>query len=136
MGVQRDVEDRSLPRPVGETGRRSVGNRKERLYIATMRVPRGHPSIPPSSFWAQRSAQPAGIYIDILLKCIRIVIVAFGSAPIPDNFRFAIGYDGDFIPMPLTRDFAPCPHFRFALILVTVQWIPKAYFFASAIAFS
>ena len=31
MGVQRDVEDRSLPRPVGETGRRSVGNRKERL---------------------------------------------------------------------------------------------------------
>ena len=23
--------DRSLPRPVGETGRRSVGNRKERL---------------------------------------------------------------------------------------------------------
>ena len=32
--------DRSLPRPVGETGRRSVGNRKERRNAATMRVPR------------------------------------------------------------------------------------------------
>ena len=40
MGVQRDVEDRSLPPPVAETGRRSVGNRKERWYIATMRVSR------------------------------------------------------------------------------------------------
>ena len=37
----------------------------------------GNPSIPPSSFWAQRSAQPAGIYIEILSKCIRIVIVAW-----------------------------------------------------------
>ena len=27
----RGPRDRSLPRPVGETGRRSVGNRKERL---------------------------------------------------------------------------------------------------------
>ena len=52
----------------------------------------GNPSIPPSSFWAQRSAQPAGIHKNILSKCIRIVIVAFGSAPIPDNFRFAIRY--------------------------------------------
>ena len=40
MGVQRDVEDRSLPRPVGETGRRSVGNRKERQNAATVRVSR------------------------------------------------------------------------------------------------
>ena len=32
--------DRSLPPPVAETGRRSVGNRKERWYIATMRVSR------------------------------------------------------------------------------------------------
>ena len=67
----------------------------------------GNPSIPPSSFWAQRSAQPAGIHTDILSKCIRIVIVAFGSSPIPGYFRFAIGYDGDFIPIPLTRDFIP-----------------------------
>ena len=42
----------------------------------------GNPSIPPSSFWAQRSAQPVGVHTDILSKCIRIVIVAFGSAPI------------------------------------------------------
>ena len=28
---QESQRDRSLPRPVGETGRRSVGNRKERL---------------------------------------------------------------------------------------------------------
>ena len=28
---QESERDRSLPRPVGETGRRSVGNRKERL---------------------------------------------------------------------------------------------------------
>jgi len=32
--------DRSLPPPVAETGRRSVGNRKEQWDIATMRVPR------------------------------------------------------------------------------------------------
>ena len=32
--------DRSLPPPVADTGMRSVGNRKERWYIATMRVPR------------------------------------------------------------------------------------------------
>ena len=53
MGVQKDVEDRSLPRPVGETGRRSVGNRKERLrdYASSPRNPNS-----PSSFWAQRSA--------------------------------------------------------------------------------
>ena len=51
----------------------------------------GNPSIPPSSFWAQRSAQPAGIHKNVLSKCIRIVIVAFGSAPIPDNFRSAHG---------------------------------------------
>ena len=50
-------------------------------------------------------AQPVGIHIRILSECIRIVIGAFGSAPIPDDFRFAIGYDGDFIPIPLTRDF-------------------------------
>ncbi len=53
MGVQRDVEDWSLPRPVGEAGRRNVGNRKERLrdYASSPRNPN-----PPSSFWAQRSA--------------------------------------------------------------------------------
>ena len=67
----------------------------------------GNPSIPPSSFWAQRSAQPAGIHKNVLLKYIRIVIVAFGSAPILAYERFAHGNDGDFIPMPLTRDFAP-----------------------------
>ena len=32
--------DRSRARPVGETARRSVGNRKERQDDATMRVPR------------------------------------------------------------------------------------------------
>ena len=32
--------DRSLPPPVAEAGRRSVGNRKERQYAASMRVPR------------------------------------------------------------------------------------------------
>ena len=32
--------DQSLPPPVAETGRRSVGNRKERQNVATMRVPR------------------------------------------------------------------------------------------------
>ena len=32
--------DRSLPPPVADAGRRSVGNRKERWNIATMRVPR------------------------------------------------------------------------------------------------
>ena len=31
--------DRSLPPPVAETGRRSVGNRKEQQYAATMRFP-------------------------------------------------------------------------------------------------
>ena len=51
----------------------------------------GKPSIPPSSFWAQRSAQPAGIHKNVLSKCIRIVIVAFGSAPILDYRRFAHG---------------------------------------------
>ena len=48
--------DRSLPRPVGETGRRSVGNRKERPKGATMRVSRtqrplrgsGSRSLPPA----------------------------------------------------------------------------------------
>ena len=45
----------------------------------------------PSSFWAQRSAQPAGIHKNVLSKCIRIVIVAFGSAPILDYRRFAHG---------------------------------------------
>ena len=60
---------------------------------------------PPSSFWTQRSAQLVRINESVLSECIRIVIVAFGSAPIPDDFRFAIGYDGDFIPIPLTRDF-------------------------------
>ena len=59
--------------------------------------------VPPQSLWAQRSAQPVGIHKRVLLECIRIVIVAFGSAPIPDDFRFAIGYDGDFIPKPLLR---------------------------------
>ena len=51
----------------------------------------GNPSIPPSSFWAQRSAQPVGINKRVLSKCIRIVIVAFGFSPIPGYFRFAIG---------------------------------------------
>ena len=37
---QESERDRSLPPPVAETGRRSVGNRKERWYIATMRVSR------------------------------------------------------------------------------------------------
>ena len=37
----------------------------------------GNPSIPPSSVWAQRSAQPVGINKRVLLKCIRIVIVAY-----------------------------------------------------------
>ena len=32
--------DRSLPPPVADEGRRSVGNRKERRHVATMRVPR------------------------------------------------------------------------------------------------
>ena len=32
--------DRSLPPPVADEGRRSVGNRKERQNAATMRVPR------------------------------------------------------------------------------------------------
>ncbi|MCI6374910.1 MAG: hypothetical protein MR821_06410, partial [Clostridiales bacterium] len=32
--------DRSLPPPVADAGRRSVGNRKERARLATMRVPR------------------------------------------------------------------------------------------------
>ena len=31
---------RSLPPPVADSGRRSVGNRKERQHVATMRVPR------------------------------------------------------------------------------------------------
>ena len=34
------ARDRSLPRPVGDTGRRSIGNRKERHLAVTMRVPR------------------------------------------------------------------------------------------------
>ena len=38
---QESERDRSLPRPVGEAGRRSVGNRKEQPLAATMRVPRG-----------------------------------------------------------------------------------------------
>ena len=42
----------------------------------------GNPSIPPSSFWAQRSAQPVGINKRVLSKCIGIVIVAVGSDPI------------------------------------------------------
>ena len=67
----------------------------------------GNPSIPPSSFWAQRSAQPVGINENILSKYIRIVIVAFGFSPILAYGRFAHRNDGDFIPMPLTRDFIP-----------------------------
>ena len=71
----------------------------------------GNPSIPPSSFWAQRSAQPAGIYTDILLKCIRIVIVAYRLRS--DSRRLALrawvtlgcrpDLLGDFIPKPLLR---------------------------------
>ena len=38
---------RSLPPPVADSGRRSVGNRKEHLKDATMRVPRiGSPTYP------------------------------------------------------------------------------------------
>ena len=48
-----------------------------------------NPSIPPSSFWAQRSAQPVGINKRVLSECIRIVIVAVGSAPILAYGRFA-----------------------------------------------
>ena len=42
------VWDRSLPRPVGETGRRSVGNGKERLrdYAG---FPDRQPSVPPTA---------------------------------------------------------------------------------------
>ena len=64
----RQVWDRSLPRPVGKTGRRSVGNGKERL-----RDYAGFPDRQPS--------------------------VPFGTS--------RMGYVGDFIPKPLTRDFAP-----------------------------
>ena len=107
----------------------------------------GNPSIPPSSFWAQRSAQPVGINKRVLSKCIRIVIVAFGaretrivamyhrslrfptlrlaycvhrtrSASVPLRFLLMsasrMGYDGDFIPMPLTGDIVPRPLLRFA----------------------
>ena len=42
-----------------------------------------------SSFWVQRSAQPAGINKSVLLECIRISIVAFGSAEILAYRRFA-----------------------------------------------
>ena len=49
----------------------------------------GNPSIPPSSFWSQRSAQPVGINKKVLSECIGIVIVAFGSAPIL-AFLFAL----------------------------------------------
>ena len=38
--IPKRVWDRSLPPPVAEAGRRSVGNRKERQYAASMRVPR------------------------------------------------------------------------------------------------
>ena len=93
MGVQRDVEDRSLPRPVGETGRRNVGNRKERWNIATMRVPRKI-RISPSSFWAQRSAQPVGINKKVLSKCIRISIVASGM----ENSHSRASAPCDFLP--------------------------------------
>ena len=67
----------------------------------------GNPSIPPSSFWAQRSAQPVGINKRALLKCIRIVIVAYRLRSDSCLWRFAHRNDGDFIPMPLTRDFIP-----------------------------
>ena len=40
MKSLRRVWDRSLPPPVAEAGRRSVGNRKEQQNAATMRVPR------------------------------------------------------------------------------------------------
>ena len=68
------------PEPAAPSGRNRQAERREsqgamvhRDYASSPR----HPSIPPSSFWAQRSAQPAGIHKRILLKCVRIVIVAY-----------------------------------------------------------
>ena len=125
-GVPRGVkEDRSLPRPVGETGRRSVGNRKERLrdYASSPRNPN-----PPYSPRPQRSAELVGVCAEILSKYIRIVIVAFGSAPILDYRRFAHGLRWaaaqtclrDFIPQTpffasrlskkLSQQSVPIPH--------------------------
>ena len=78
----------------------------------------GNPSIPPSSFWAQRSAQPVGIHTDILSECIRIVIVAFGFSPILAYGRFAHGLRWGFHPLTLLR---------FAPIFVTAHSLPFAY---------
>ena len=85
----------------------------------------GNPSIPPSSFWAQRSAQPVGINKRVLSKCIRIVIVAFGSAPILAYRRFAYGIRWGFHPHTPDKGFHPLTLLRFALIFVTAQYIPK-----------
>ena len=74
--------------------RESQGAMVHRDYASSLRPSEYFPS----SFWAQRSAQPAGINKSVLSERIRIVIVAFGSAPIPDDFRFATGYDGGFHP--------------------------------------
>ena len=74
----------------------------------------GNPSIPPSSFWAQRSAQPVGIPTDILSKCIRIVIVAFGFSPILAYGRFAHGLRWGFHPHAPDKGFHPLTLHRFA----------------------
>ena len=44
---------------------------------------------------------------EILSEYIRIRIGAFGFSLIPDYGASRMGYVGDFIPKPLTRDFAP-----------------------------
>ena len=160
------VWDRSLPPPVAEAGRRSVGNRKERLrdYASS---PDRQPNVTharsaqertklgiqsnffarrllqsrmrrsshlpvesefsPYSPKAQRSAQPVGIPTDILSKCIRIVIVAFGFSPILAYGRFAHGLRWGFHPHAPDKGFHPLTLLRFAPIFVTAHSLPFAY---------
>ena len=70
----------------------------------------GNPSIPPSSFWAQRSAQLVGICEKILSECIRISMVAFGMGN--SYSRASAPYD-----------FLPSAPLRFLLFLALRAWV-------------
>ena len=50
--------DRSLPPPVAETGRRSVGNRKERRWRDYASFPGGSPTL---SCWLEKKSYTTGL---------------------------------------------------------------------------
>ena len=57
--------DRSLPRPVGETGGRSVRKRKKQPVVATMRVPRiGSPTYPEDSAGEDLGQIDEALFVD------------------------------------------------------------------------